>query len=117
MCNKIVSKDAFMLKYCLDKYISQTMCNEAVDDFLPTLNFVSDWFATSKMIKKFFIASCADDNILFFDEDSGNVLFNCTEMGILNIDLNNVNLDNKFAEDDPGSVRLLAWHKKYLKKS
>ena len=47
----------------------------------------------------------------------GNAVFSFNEMSILSIDLNNVNLDNKFAEDDPGSVRLLAWHKKYLKKS
>ena len=40
MCNKIVPKNAFMLKYCLDKYISQTICDEAVDDFLPTLNLL-----------------------------------------------------------------------------
>ena len=26
------------------------MCDEAIDDFLPTLNFVPDWFVTSKMI-------------------------------------------------------------------
>ena len=34
-------------------------------------------------------------------------------MGILNIDLNNINLDNNFEEDDPDTVihiRLLAWH-------
>ena len=28
------------------------MCEKAVDIFLPTLKFVPDWFATSKMIKK-----------------------------------------------------------------
>ena len=33
-------------------------------------------------------------------------------MGILNIDLNNINLDNNFAEDD----RLLAWHIKFEKR-
>ena len=46
-------------------------------------------------------------------------------MGILNIDLNNVNLVNNFDEDDPGTffhVRIFAWHirfekRKALKKS
>ena len=49
--------------------------------------------------------------ILYFNEHSGNVVFNCNEIGILNIDLNNINLDCNFDEDDPASiihVRLLA---------
>ena len=39
-------------------------------------------------------------------------------MGILNIDLNNINLDNNFDEDDPDTIihiRLLAWLIKTLK--
>ena len=59
-----------------------------------------------------------DENILCFDEDSGNVVFNCNEMDIFNIDLNNVNLDNNFDEDDPDTIiliRLLAWHFKFEK--
>ena len=42
---------------------------------------------------------------IYSTEDSGNVVFSCNEMGILNIDLNNINLDNNFDEDDPDSVR------------
>ena len=59
-----------------------------------------------------------DENILCFDEDSGNVVFNCNEMDIFNIDLNNINLDNNFDEDDPDTIiliRLLAWHFKFEK--
>ena len=52
-----------MLKYCPDKYNSK-MCDEAGDDFLPTLSFVPDWFVTSKIIKKSFTALYADENIL-----------------------------------------------------
>ena len=96
------------------------MCDEAVDYFLSTLNFVPDWFVTSKMIKKLFTALYADGNIHYFDEDFGNVAFNCNEMGILNIDLNCINLDNNnFDEDDPDTiihVRLLAWHIKLGKR-
>ena len=40
------------------------MCDEAADDFLPTLNFVPNRFATSKMVKKLFTASYADENVL-----------------------------------------------------
>ena len=47
---------------------------------------------------------CQDENILYFDEDSSNVVFNCNEMGILNIDLNNTNFDNNFDEDDPVTI-------------
>ena len=38
----------------------------------------------------------ADENTLYFDEDFGNVVFNCNEMGF--IDLNN------FDKDDPGTI-------------
>ena len=41
------------------------LSEEAVDDFLPTLNFVADCFAKSKMIKKLFTALYADENMLF----------------------------------------------------
>ena len=77
------------------------------------------------MIKELFTALCADENILYFNEGYDNVVFSFNEMGILNIDLNNTNLDNNIDEDDPDTIvriRLLAWHiksEKYkvLKKS
>ena len=40
--------------------------DKVVDDFLPALKFVSDWFVTSKMIKKLSAALYADDGLLFF---------------------------------------------------
>ena len=54
----------------------------------------------------------ADENILYFHKDSGNVIFFCNEIGILSIDPSNTNLDNNFGEDDPDTIiliRLLAW--------
>ena len=55
--------------------------------------------------------------MLYFNEDSGNVVFSCNEMSIINIDLNNINLDNNFDEDDPDIlIRLLAWHIKFKKR-
>ena len=71
------------------------------------------------MIKKLFTALYADENILYFDEGSGDVVFKCNEMGILNIDLNNVSLDNSFDEDDPDTIipiRLLGCHIKFVKR-
>ena len=46
-----------------------------------------------------------------FDEDSGDVTFYCNKMGILSVNLNNINLDNN--KDYPDTIiliRLLAWH-------
>ena len=86
------------------------MCDKAVDDFVAALTLVSGWFVTSKMIKFFFTASYADENILYFGEDSGNVVFVCNGKAILNIDLNNINLDDKEYPDIIIHVRLLAWH-------
>ena len=40
-------------------------------------------------------------------------------MGILDIDINNINFDNNFDEDDPDTnilLRLLAWHIKFEKR-
>ena len=86
---------------------------------MAALKFVPDWFATSKIIKKLFTALCTDENILYFNKDSRNVVFICNEMGILNIDINNVNLDDtNFDEDDPDTIiliRLWTWHIKFEK--
>ena len=89
------------------------MCDEVVDDCLVALKFVPDWFVTSEMIIKLFTALHADENILYFNEGSGDAVFNCNGMGVLNIDLNNINPDNNFDEDDPYTIiliRILAWH-------
>ena len=32
MYDRVVSEDPFILKYCLDRYETQKMCDEAVDD-------------------------------------------------------------------------------------
>ena len=89
------------------------MCDKAVDDSPASLKLIPNRFVTSKMIKNIFTALYADENILYFNEDSGNVLFSCNEMGILNIDLNNINLDNTSDEDYPDTIiliRFLTWH-------
>ena len=71
------------------------------------------------MINKLFTALYADENILYFNEGSDDAVFSCSGMGILNIVLNNVNLDNNFDEDDPDTIiliRLLTWHIKFGKR-
>ena len=44
-----------MLKYCLDRYKTQEICDEAVDSYLAALKFVPDWFVTREMIKNLII--------------------------------------------------------------
>ena len=93
------------------------MCDEIVDDSLTALKLVSDWFVTGKIIKNPYTALYADENMQM--KDFVNVVFSCNEMGILNIDLNNIKLDNNFDEDDPDTItliRLLAWHIKFEKR-
>ena len=90
MCDRINSNDPLKLKYRDDRYKTQEMCNKAIDDFLPALKYVPDWFVTSKIIKKLLNAFYAGDNILCFNEDSGDAIFSCNKTSILSIDLNNI---------------------------
>ena len=102
------------MQYCPYKSIIQEMCDEAVDGFLAALKLIPNWFVTSKTIENFFTALYADENILYFNEDSGGVIFVCNETGILNKDLNNISVDNNPDGDDPDTiilVKLLAWHR------
>ena len=107
MYGRVVSEDPFLVVHCLDKYKAQRMRDEAVDNSLAALKLIPDLFVTSKMIKKHFTPLFADDNILYFNEDSGDIVFSCNEMGIPNIDLNNINRDNNFDEDDPDTIILI----------
>ena len=81
------------------------------------MKLVPDRFIKSKMIKKLFLALHADGNVLYFNEDFGNVVFNCNGMGILNVDLNNINLDNNLTKITLALLffRFLAWHIKFKK--
>ena len=94
MCDKLVSEDPVKLEYSHNRYKTQEMCNKAVDNFLSALKFVTDWFVTSKIIKKLLTALYADDNILYFNEDAGDVVFSCNEIGIFSICFNKINLDD-----------------------
>ena len=104
MYYKILSDDPFKLKYCHDRYKTQEMFTKFVGDFLPALKFVFNWLVTSKMIKKLLTALYIDDNILYFNEDSGDAILSCNKMGILSVDLN-INLDDtNYDEDDPEAI-------------
>ena len=107
ICDRVISADSSLIVYCLDKYIT-----------LAALKLIPDWFVKSKLIKKPYTALYPDENMLCFNEDSGYIVLTCNETSILNIDLNNINLDNNFDEDNPDTIillRLLAWHIKFDK--
>ena len=71
------------------------------------LSLVSDSFLTNEIIKKLFTALYGDENILCFNENSDDAVLNCNGMGILNIDLNNIDLDNNFDEYGPDTIILI----------
>ena len=125
MRDKFVDYHAHALEFVADRYKTychyrcktQEICDKIVNDFLPALKFVLDWFVTSKIIKELYTSLQADDGMLFFDEDSGNVTFCCGETGILSVNLNNYNHDDTYYDKDDLdtiiNVRLLAWHNKF----
>ena len=103
MCIKAVDNNPSTIKYVLDQFKTQEMCIRLIfavnlDSRNSQEKTQTDWSDTSKMIKKLFTALYADEYILYFDEGFGNVVCNCNEMSVLNIDLNNINLDNNFED-------------------
>ena len=64
MCDKVFSKKPKMLKSPY-RYKTREICNKAVDNFLPTLKFVPDWFLRNKVNKEFYNALFWEDDILF----------------------------------------------------
>ena len=120
MCDRVISDDPFLIVYCPDKHETHRMRDKADDDCLTALKFVPDWFVKIKMIKKLLHALYTDDHINYFNEDSCDVIFYCNEMGIVGIDLNNIDLeDTNYNEDDPKTIihiTLLAWHIKFEKR-
>ena len=68
------------------------------------------------MIKRLFTDLYADENVLYFNEISGNVVFICNGMSILNVDFNNINLDNtkrkELKKELNEELMPIAWHPK-----
>ena len=100
MCDMAISEDLFMFVYCPDKYETQRMCDEAIDDSLTALKFILNRFVTSKIRKKILLLYTQMIICPISKEDFGDVIFSCNEMGIVSIDLNNLNLDNTNNNED-----------------
>ena len=116
MCDSVASGDSFMIVYWTNKYKTQRMCDEAVDNCLAALKFVSDWFVSSKMLEKFDNTLHAKDDILFYNEDLDKVTFIANQRHVLVVVLQN---DNNFYEDDPDNIihiKLLAGCSKFGKR-
>ena len=84
------------------------MCEKAVDTCLPALKFVPDWFVTNKMRKRLGSVLFFNYDIDLDDIDSDIVTFFDDCMGLVMIELNNINFDDDiFDEDDPINIVLL----------
>ena len=89
-----------MIEYCCDEYKTQRICDEAVDHCLVALKFIPAWFVTSKIIKNVLLLSSQMIIYPLF----GNAIFSCNEMGILNTDLNHINLDDTSHNEDDREI-------------
>ena len=73
------------------------------------------------MLEKFHDALLANDDRFFFEENVSKVTFFANEMGILDVDLDKINLDdhNNFYEGDPDTtihVRIVTWRNRFEKR-
>ena len=82
------------------------MCCEVDDDCLAGLKFIPDSFVTRKMLEMFQDALLTNDDILFLVEEFIKVTIFASEMNILGVDLDTINLDggNNFDEDHPETI-------------
>ena len=102
ICDKVLFKEPFILKYYPDRYKLHKTCDKAVSFYLLALKCVSDWFALSKMIEKLDNAVFSDDYTILSDTDFDIVTFFSNDVGLNSIKLKNVNLgDDNFGNSDP----------------
>ena len=97
-----------MLKYCINRYKTQEMCNKNIDFCLTALKIVSDWFVLTKMPENVDDTVLSNDDIGFGDIESDTVTLFSNAPGLVNEDLDNINLgDDNFQEDDTANVTLV----------
>ena len=117
MCDKIVSKEPFKLKYRLDKFKTQEKCVKAIDSYLPPFKLISDLFVTNKMVEKLDNAVFFNNDIVFGEIDSDIATFYSTDIGLNSINFNNVNCDDdNFDDYNPGNIdyiRVTAWYNRH----
>ena len=94
MCERVISEDPFMLVYCPNRYKTQRMCGEDVDECLAALKSIPDWFVASKMLGKLDNVLHANDDILSYNEDLDKVTFVANQRHIPSVDIDKTNLVN-----------------------
>ena len=108
MCDKVISKVPFMLKYCLDRYKTQEMSDKADAAFLPTLTFGLDWYFWNETLEKL-----SNDDIDLDDMNSDIAKFFSDARGLHTINLSNNNPDDDNFDDDNSEtiihIRLMTW--------
>ena len=52
MCDRAISEDLFIIVSSPDRYQTQRMCDEVIDDCLAALKLIPNWFVTSKILMK-----------------------------------------------------------------
>ena len=94
MCNIVVSlypslypQLLLLIVYCSDKYESQKMRDDVVDDCVAALKFIPDWFVTNKILEKNDNALYANDDILFYNKYFHEATFIANQEYILAVDL------------------------------
>ena len=63
------------------------MCDEAVDDCLAVLKFISDLFVIGKMLEKFHNVLLDNDDILFLNQDLNKAISHSSRGCVLEVDL------------------------------
>ena len=82
--------------------MTQEMCDNAVDGFLPALEFALDWFVTNVFIEIIDNAAFSNDDINLDDMGSDSVKLFRDGMGLNTTFFNNVSLDDdNFDNGDP----------------
>ena len=66
ICEKVASEDPFLIVDCSDRYKTQRMCDDAVDDSLAALKFVPDCFSALKFIPDCFFTVKGSKNFYCF---------------------------------------------------
>ena len=91
------------------------MYKEAVDAWLPLLKCVLDLFVRNKILLDNTVLF--NDGIIFVNGDSDNVTIFSDDMGLVNVYLNNVSLEDvNFDNDDPETiihVKFMVWCNRY----
>ena len=99
MSHKVYFKEYFMLKYCLDIYKTQEICDKAVNALLPKLVLAE--LSHLKCLKKLILYSLIMNHGLhFYDVDYDIVTFFGDGMGLITKDINNINLGDKSSAEE-----------------